>query len=140
MAVKQKPASIDVEGDAYKDAEAAGRGMNADFIEKLADRIGRHSGANAVFGDPVAKGDITVIPVGQSIWGSGGGGAASDEFGDGAGGGGGAISRPIGYIELTQHSARFVPLQQPWQDLKVILGYAFAVWLVVRALRGILGR
>jgi len=123
---------------AYEDARDAASGFGAAVIDRLADRIGAHSGSRAVFGDPIEKGDRTVIPVAQSLWGSGAGTGDSVEDGSGAGGGGGAMSKPLGYIEITPNQARFVPLQRPWQDVKLILAYAFGAWLLARGLNRIL--
>ncbi|MFV2064706.1 MAG: spore germination protein GerW family protein [Chloroflexota bacterium] len=138
MTEKQKATTIDVEGDAVKDAEAAAAGFGASVIDRLADRIGAHAGSGAVFGKPVEKDGRTIITVAQSMWGSGAGTGDSDEYGAGAGGGGGAMTRPLGYIEITDEHATFVPLQQPWQDVKLVLAYSFAVWLLARALNRIL--
>ena len=138
MATKKEPAAIDVKGDAVDAAHDAAQGIGSNIIDKLADRIGARSGASAVFGEPIEKDGRTIIPVAQSMWGSGAGTGDSVEDGWGAGGGGGAMSRPLGYIEVTDHGAAFVPLQQPWQDVKLVLGYAFAVWLVARAINRIL--
>ncbi len=135
MTTKKEPARIDIEADAKQAAEEAAAGRSATILEKVTDRIGAHSGAKAVFGDPVEKGGRTVVPVAQSMWGSGAGYGESEEEGaGGGGGGGGAMSRPLGYIEMDEDGARFVPLQQPWQDARLILAYAFGFWLVVRAL------
>ena len=134
MATRKEPAKIDVESDAFKEAEAAAHGYESSIIDKLADRIGAHAGARAVFGEPIEKNGRTVIPVAQSMWGSGAGTGESEEDGSGAGGGGGAMSKPLGYIEITDQHTAFVPLQQPWQDVKLILAYAVGVWLVSRAI------
>jgi hypothetical protein len=44
----------------------------------------------------------------------------------------------MGYIEVTGHGASFVPLAKPWQDAKLVLAWAVAVWLISRALNRIL--
>ena len=124
--------------DAYEAAANAASGFGAGVIDRLADRIGAHSGSRAVFGEPIEKGPRTIIPVAQSMWGSGAGTGDSVEDGSGAGGGGGAMSRPLGYIEVTEADAHFVPLQRPLQDARLVLAYAFAIWLLARALNRIL--
>lgn len=131
---------IDIDPGAKKAAEDAAAGFSATLLEKLADRIGAHSGVAAVYGDPVEKDAVTVVPVAQSMWGSGAGSGESPDEGGGSGGGGGAMSRALGYIEVGPDGARFVPLQRPWQDAKLILAYAFSFWLVARAIRRLIRR
>ena len=54
-----------------------------------------------VFGDPIERGDVTVIPVAKARFGVGGGDARKNKRGaPGSGGGGGAIVSPAGYIEI----------------------------------------
>jgi uncharacterized spore protein YtfJ len=72
------------------------------------------------------------------MWGSGAGTGESDEDGSGSGGGGGAMTRPVGYIHLTDDGATYVPLAKPWQDWRLVLTWAVAIWLVSRALNRIL--
>lgn len=138
MSITKEPAAIDVESDAYKAAQDAAKGRSAGFIDRLVDRIGASSGTAAVFGEAIEKNGRTIVPVAQSMWGSGGGSGDSEEDGWGAGGGGGAMSKPLGYIEVTDEGAAFVPLRRPWQDARLILGYAFAIWLISRAINRIL--
>ena len=123
---------------ASKQAEGAAEGGVPGLLASLADRIGARAGVSAVFGEPVEKDGRTIITVAQSVWGSGAGSGMSEEDGYGSGGGGGAATRPVGYIEVTGHGATFVPLQKPWQDAKLIIAWAIAVWLVSRALNRIL--
>ena len=68
----------------------------------------------------------------------GAGSGMSDGEGSGSGAGGGALIRPMGYIELTGQGASFVPLAKPWQDAKLVLAWAAAIWLITRALNRIL--
>lgn len=125
-------------GKAYKEAGAAAEGGVAGLLASLADRVGANAGVSAVFGDPIEKDGRTVITVAQSIWGSGAGTGVSEEDGVGSGGGGGAATRPVGYIEITGQGAAFVPLQKPWQDAKLVIAWAVAIWLVARAVDRIL--
>jgi len=85
---------------------------SGDFIQRLAERIGLVAQASAVFGDPVERDGLTVIPVAKATWGVGGGsGEKSGEQGLG-GGGGGSIS-PLGYIEVRDTGAEFKPIRAP---------------------------
>jgi uncharacterized spore protein YtfJ len=116
------------------------------LLAGLAERMGASAGAKAVFAEPVSEGGRTVIPVAQAIIGTGGGGggggggAEDAGAGSGLGAGGGAMTRPIGYIELTAGGAAFVPLQRPWADAKLVLVYTLLVLVVgrlaVKLLRG----
>jgi hypothetical protein len=124
-------------GRAFDEARSAGEGGMARVLAGLADRIGVGAGASAVFGEPVVHEGRTVIPVAQSMGGGGAGGGASGSE-EGSGGGGGAATRPVGYIEISGHGAQFVPLQRPWQEARVVLAWAFAIWLVARAINRIL--
>lgn len=93
------------------------------LIDRIGDNvIGRalgQSDAETIFGEPVEKGDCTIIPVGRvsSRFGFGGGsgegpaGEGDGPSGGGGGGGGGAIDvQPIGYIEITSTGSRFVAI------------------------------
>jgi uncharacterized spore protein YtfJ len=86
-----------------------------DFHERhmtmLSRAVMRGTGAGAVYGDPVERGGVTVIPVARTIWtfGGGSGGVPNSEQG-GAGGGGGGITMPVGYIRIRDGKASFRPI------------------------------
>ncbi|MEA2412317.1 MAG: hypothetical protein QOC77_2878 [Thermoleophilaceae bacterium] len=95
-------------------ADVARELEGADFMQRLGERVGLSARASAVFGDPVVRDGVTVIPVAKTTWGFGGG--SGGEAGNvGSGGGGGGIVSPIGFIEVREHEARFVPIR----DLRV---------------------
>jgi uncharacterized spore protein YtfJ len=117
--------------EAYAEAEGVASKVPA-LLAGLAERMGASAGAQAIFGEPVSEGARTVIPVAQSVVGTGaGGGGGADETG-GLGGGGGALTRPLGYIEITADGAVFVPLKRPWADAKLVLAYATIVLILAR--------
>jgi hypothetical protein len=77
---------------------------------RIAEKLGASVKASKVFGDPVERGDVTVIPVARARWGFGGGGGKDKRNQPGSGGGGGASMSPIGYIEIhTDGTTRFCP-------------------------------
>ncbi|HEX5604352.1 MAG TPA: spore germination protein GerW family protein [Pyrinomonadaceae bacterium] len=80
------------------------------FIGTMAEKLGAVARAATVFGEPVERDGITVIPVAKARWGFGGGeGHRKDE--DGAGGGGGVQVTPVGFIEITNNAANFRPIR-----------------------------
>jgi uncharacterized spore protein YtfJ len=80
------------------------------FIGTIAEKLGAVARATTVFGEPVERGGITVIPVAKARWGFGGGeGHRKDE--EGSGGGGGVQVTPVGFIEITDHAANFRPIR-----------------------------
>ena len=111
---------------------AAESDVGSRLLEHLVTQVGGKAGAKAVFGDPVERDGITVIPVARIRWGVGGGGGASSE-GAGSGGGGGVRADPIGYIEVTSAAASFRPVPRSIGPAEV-LGGAIATAIVLRAL------
>ena len=68
--------------------------------------------ASAVFGQPVERSGITVIPVAKATWGFGGGSGGEDGK-EGTGGGGGGFVAPLGYIEVRESGATFKRIRDP---------------------------
>jgi uncharacterized spore protein YtfJ len=91
-------------------AEAHGSAEGGDFVQRLAERFGASARASTVFGEPVERDGVTVIPVAKAIWGFGGG-SGGDAGRQGSGGGGGIAVRPVGYIEVRGDGAKFRPLR-----------------------------
>jgi uncharacterized spore protein YtfJ len=86
--------------------------VKGEFIARLAERIGARAQASAVFGEPVERPGLTVIPVAKATWGVGGG--SGEKAGDqGLGGGGGISVAPLGYIEVRDSGAEFKPIRDP---------------------------
>jgi uncharacterized spore protein YtfJ len=87
------------------------------FIGTIAEKLGAVARAATVFGEPVEREGITVIPVAKARWGFGGGaGFRKDDDGgskqeDGAGGGGGVQVTPVGFIEIKNDGANFRPIR-----------------------------
>jgi uncharacterized spore protein YtfJ len=80
------------------------------LLQRIAQTVGGKANASTIFGEPVEREGITVIPVAKARFGFGGGGGAGSREGDegsGGGGGGGAMVSPVGYIEVRDGDAQF---------------------------------
>jgi uncharacterized spore protein YtfJ len=149
--------------DAVKAAEGAGDGGSIDgFVERMAERIGGKASVRAVFGDPIERDGITVIPVARVRWGFGGGAgrgpvpvgpgiagdapqtslsdAGMDQSGSGSGGGGGAIADPIGYLEIGPDGATFRSITPPMPSPAFLLAAGLSATLVFRGLAKLVRR
>ena len=122
-----------------KAAAEAATGQPADhFLERIADKLGARATVQAVFGEPIERGVVTVVPVARVRWGFGGGGGRSEaaETGpaSGSGGGGGVTAEPVGYLEIGANGAEFKPITgvYPSPGFLIAAGVTFAI--VVRAL------
>jgi uncharacterized spore protein YtfJ len=105
-----------------------------ELLSMLAERIGARLGAATVFGAPVERDGVTVVPVAVARFGIGAGSGADPGKGqEGEGGGGGGIVAPTGYIELKDGNSRFVPVIRPARMLALIVGAVIAVSVIVRA-------
>jgi uncharacterized spore protein YtfJ len=100
----------------------------SEIVQRLADRVGVTARATAVFGEPVERDGITVIPVAKARWGFGGG-SGGEAANQGSGGGGGAIASPVGFIEVRDGSARFVHARDlRLEALRLVAGAALIGW------------
>ena len=129
------------------DAKDIARAAAAEPIDRILDRLGERIGARAtvraVFGEPVARGDVTVIPVARIRWGYGGGSGTGplrsestngETIGSGSGAGGGVMTDPMGYVEVHPDGATYVPLSSPYLNPLVILATGISISLVLRVL------
>jgi len=113
------------------------------FVEGLAYQLGMTANARHIYGEPVERDGVTVIPVAQAAYGFGGGSGKgkkeNGEAGEGSGGGGGAMLMPVGYIEIKNGQTRFRPTRDPLALLPAILAAAplslLMVWKITKLLR-----
>lgn len=144
-----------------REAEEAAEGGTNRIIDSLAARVGAHADAHAVFGDPVERNGVTVIPVAKVRWGFGGGGGMGWEStghnhgqdhqhheagqgsehdhhpqgGEGGGGGGGVSASPIGFIEIRDGQASFHRVQDPASLVGLVIAGGISMWLMLRGLK-----
>jgi len=111
------------------------------LLDRMAERVGSNARAEAVYGAPVERDGITVIPVAKVRWGFGGGDGtsagdgATHGAGGGSGGGGGVTVSPLGYIEIAEGQSRFRRIVDPAALVPVVLAGGFVAWLLLRGLR-----
>ncbi len=105
-------------------------------LERLGAAIGATVDISLVYGAPIERGGVTVVPVAKARWGFGGRtdrdapGARAD-----ARGGGGLVLSPVGYIEVRDGGARFRPIRDP----AALLLVALCGGVIARLLGRILG-
>ena len=107
-----------------------------DILTTLAERIGGRFSASTVFGSPVERDDVTVIPVATVRFGIGGGGGGGTDSGSeqsGEGGGGAGSGAPAGYIEIKRGRSRFVPVVYPARMAALCCATAIAMVLILRS-------
>ena len=123
--------------EATAEASAAAQGRPLDrALERLSERFGAWANVQAVFGEPIQQGEVTVVPVARVRWGvglgSGNGGEAGP--GSGSGGGGGAAAEPVGYLEIRTSGAVFQPIRPSNPSPILVSTGGLAAALVLRAL------
>jgi uncharacterized spore protein YtfJ len=112
------------------------------LVDELLERIGRTVGqqaqVSAVFGEPVEREGLTVIPVARARFGFGGGGGsgsrADEGTGAGGGGGGGGVVSPVGFIEVRDGSAEFKRILTPTDVLPAVAAASLVAVLLRRLL------
>ncbi len=132
--------------DAMDEAkQAAEGGMGARLFERVMERMGGRAHVTAVFGEPIERGGVTVIPVARLRWffgaGSGSGPAQGGEgaaMGEGSGGGGGGGAEPVGYVEIGPSGTTFRPISDVYPSPAFVLVAGLSAALVIRALAKLL--
>ncbi len=109
-----------------------------DLLERIGRTVGLNTKVSSVFGEPVARDGITVIPVARARFGFGGGAGTGtrESDGSGGGGGGGASVTPIGYIELQDGKARFKRIRNPVDLLALTISATIVTFVLKRLLAG----
>jgi uncharacterized spore protein YtfJ len=119
----------EAKGVAAADADSDNR------FGKLVESLGGTASASAVFGDPIEKDGVTVIPVARVRYGVGGGfgrgagrrkkrGERTDDAAEqevGYGHGGGVQASPVGYIEISGGEAEYKRIVDPVRPLAVLM-------------------
>jgi uncharacterized spore protein YtfJ len=105
-----------------------------ELIASLAERLGAPFGASSVFGAPVERDGVTIVPVATVRFGFGGGtGSDPDKHQEGEGAGGGGSMTPAGYIELKDGRSRYVAIVRPERMVAIALMATLVALTVVRS-------
>ena len=115
---------------------------NVNFVENVATRLGQSASVKNVYGEPIVKGERTILPVARVAYGFGGGFGnkaarqplleGQKEAGPEAGGGGGGGLRACasGVFEITDQGTRFIPANNTLQLLgAALLGFVVGAWM-----------
>lgn len=109
-------------------------------VEKIADVIAHSAEARLVFGEPIVRGGVTIVPVARMRFGLGGGGGtkAGDKevpaAGQGQGGGGGLVATPAGFLIIRGDDVSYRPIRDPQRLSVLVLAAGVGVALVLRGL------
>jgi uncharacterized spore protein YtfJ len=105
-------------------------------IEEISQSVRDGMDVKRVFGEPIERDGVTIIPV-ASIGGGGGGGGGGTEAEGGSGGGFGMAAKPIGVYVIKNGEVAW----RPTVDVnKIIGGIQLAVVLVLLTVRRIVKR
>jgi uncharacterized spore protein YtfJ len=109
----------------------------AELLERLADKLGAKASVSAVFGEPVERDGVTIVPVARVGFGFGAGVGSGrrtkeDDHNQGGGGGGGTMAVPQGYIEIKDGNAVYRPIRDVRAD--ILIAALVTGSLVVRTL------
>ena len=120
--------------EATSGAGAAQPRRRADeLLAAVAERIGARFSAATVYGTPIERDGVTVVPVAAARFGIGAGSGSDPSKGqDGEGGGAGGGVTAAGYIELKDGRSRFVPVVHPARMLALICGTVLGALLIMR--------
>lgn len=94
------------------------------------------AGIKTVYSDPISVDGRTIVAVARVRCGFGGG-SGKDSRGketEGGGGGGGFVARPVGFVEIDDQGAKFVPIIDP-QSIAVGVGMGLGMgWVLAKIL------
>ncbi|GAB3822069.1 spore germination protein GerW family protein [Pontibacter rugosus] len=111
----------------------SGNTAHPTITEKLAEKFGKAAHVSTIYGEPVERDGLTVIPVSKAIYGFGGGqGGKADA--EGSGGGGGMVVMPVGYIEMKQGETKFRTIRDPQSIVKIVAIGSIATLLIARSI------
>lgn len=116
-------------------------------LQQLEQGLGADARVQSIFGQPVERDGVTVIPVARVAYGLGAGlgkrppkaGQRETDRGSGGGGGGGAHVIPVGFIQLKDGAAEFHPIVDTQAESArtwvTLVGLGLCTWFVLKGVR-----
>ena len=101
--------------------------------ERLAEAFKTFADAKMIYGEPIERDGMTIIPVAKLRYGFGGGGGKHNRD-EGGGGGGGMIVQPAGYIELKGGTSKFRAIREPITFVPLVIAGGLTGLLLARGL------
>ncbi|MGA2193559.1 MAG: spore germination protein GerW family protein [Nitrospirota bacterium] len=78
------------------------------IVQTITERLQNSASVKTIYGEPISAGGRTIIPVAKIAYGFGGG-SHGGENAD-SGGGGGVAAKPVGVLEVTPETTRYISL------------------------------
>jgi uncharacterized spore protein YtfJ len=96
------------------------------LLQSLKESVLGQASVKAIYGEPIAAHEKTIIPVAKIMYGYGagagtGGIGEKSTRGEGGGGGGGVRAIPVGVIEISSQQTRFVPISDKRKLVSAVL-------------------
>jgi len=111
--------------------------IREDFLSDLGRMLGGSANASMVYGPPIEKNGVTLVPVAKVRYGFGGGtGRKQNE--QGVGGGGGAQVLPLGFIEVRSEGASFHRIRDTTGLALMFLAAGISLSMIFRGLRALM--
>lgn len=112
--------------------------MASELIQSISEKLSDSANIKKIFSEPIDVDGKKIITVARVSYGFGGGtgkepnGSSERE---GSGGGGGVMAKPVGMIEITKDSTKYIP----FEDIKKLVGYLVGGivigWFISRKMR-----
>lgn len=100
-------------------------------VTELFTTIKESLSARRVYGDPIERDGVVVIPA-AVVYGGGGGGNGDVHGSPQEGGGFGMLARPIGAFVISHGGARWVPAADYATRIGMMISVVATVWLLAR--------
>lgn len=112
--------------------------MASELIQSISEKLSDSANIKKIFSEPIDVDGKKIITVAKVSYGFGGGTGkkpASGNEAEGSGGGGGVMAKPIGMIEITKDSTKYIPFEDVKKFLSYLAGGILIGWFISRRMR-----